>query len=88
LFGDADAFKVRNPAPDSLGFFMNPLTTSHAVYVLATSLNFIIFWFMALLAIGLSRVVRKEVKAGSIFLVYLGAWVLVVAAKVGLAMMF
>jgi|SRR5690348_5592002 len=88
LFGDADAFNVRNPAPDSLGFFMNPLTTSHAVYALATSLNFIIFWFLALLAIGLSRVVRKEVKAGSIFLVYLGAWVLVVAAKVGLAMMF
>lgn len=88
LFGDADAFKVRNPAPDSLGFFMNPLTTSHAVYVLATSLNFIIFWFIALLAIGLSRVVRKEVRAGSIFLVYLGAWVLVVAVKVGLAMMF
>jgi len=67
---------------------MNPLTTSHAVFALATSLNFIIFWFLALLAIGLSRVVRKEVKAGSIFLVYLGAWVLVVAAKVGLAMMF
>lgn len=88
LFGDADAFNVRNPAPDNLGFFMNPLTSSHAVYALATSLNFIIFWFMALLAIGLSRIVRKEVKAGSIFLVYLGAWVLVVAAKVGLAMMF
>ena len=42
---------------------MNPLTTSHAVFALATSLNFIIFWFLALLAIGLSRVVRKEVLA-------------------------
>lgn len=88
LFGDDDAFNVKNPAPDNLGFFMNPLTSSHAIYALATSLNFIIFWFLALLAIGLSRVVRKEVKAGSIFLVYLGAWVLVVAAKVGLAVMF
>lgn len=88
LFGDADAFNVKNPAPDNLGFFMNPLTSSHALYALATSLNFIIFWFMALLAIGLSRVVQKEVKAGTIFMVYLGAWVLVVAAKVGSALMF
>ncbi|HET9180471.1 MAG TPA: YIP1 family protein [Terriglobia bacterium] len=88
LFGDADAFNVKNPAPDNLGFFMNPLTSSHAVYALATSLNFIIFWFMVLLAIGLSRVGRKEVKAGTIFMVYLGAWVLLVAAKVGMALMF
>lgn len=88
IFGDSDAFNAQNPAPTNLGFFMNPLTTSHVVYALASSLNFIIFWFLVLLAIGLSRVAHKQVKAGTIFLVYLGAWVLVVAAKVGFASMF
>lgn len=87
FYGDLDAFNPRNIAPTNPGFFMNPLTTSHAVFALASSLDFITFWFLILLAIGLSRVVGKKVKAGSIFLTYLGAWVLLVIAKVGFAML-
>jgi hypothetical protein len=67
---------------------MNPLTTSRAVLALATSLDVIILWFMALLAIGLSRVARNKVKTGTIFMTYLGAWALVVAVKVGFALIF
>jgi len=88
IFGDPAAFNPQSPAPSNPGYFMNPLTSSRPLMALATSLDVIIFWFLVLLAIGLSRVVRKRVKAGTIFITYLGAWALVVIVKVGFAMLF
>jgi hypothetical protein len=88
LFGDAAAFNPQAPAPTNPGFFMNPLTSSKAVFALASSLDVLIFWFMALLAMGLSRVVQKKVKTSTVFLSYLGVWVLLVAVKVGIALIF
>lgn len=88
LFGDASAFNPQIPAPTNPGFFMNPLTAFHPALALAGSLDVMIFWFMALLAIGLSRIAQKKVKTGAIFLTLLGAWALVVAAKVGFAFIF
>jgi hypothetical protein len=88
LFGDAAAFNPQAPAPTNPGFFMNPLTSSKAVFALASSLDVLIFWFMALLAMGLSRVVQRKVKTSTIFLAYLGLWVLLVAVKVGIALIF
>lgn len=87
FFGDPDAFNPRSPAPTNLGFFLNPLTTSHALFAVASSLDIVIFWFLILLAIGLSRVSGNKVKASSIFMTYLGAWSLVVIAKVGFALL-
>jgi Yip1 domain len=87
FFGDPDAFNPRSPAPTNPGYFMNPLTSSHAVFALMSSLDVLTFWFLILLAIGLSRVSRNKVKAGSIFMTYLGAWVLLVIAKVGFALL-
>ena len=88
FFGDPAAFNSQSPAPTNPGFFMNPLTSSRPLMALATSLDVIIFWFLILLAMGLSRVVWKRVKAGTIFITYLGAWALVVIIKVGFAMLF
>ena len=88
LFGDANAFNAQSPAPTNPGFFMNPLTSSHALFALASSLDVLVFWFMALLAIGLSRVVQKKVKTGTIFMILFGIWALLVAVKVGFALMF
>jgi len=87
IFGDPSSFNPQSPAPTNLGFFLNPLTTSHAFMALANSLDFIIVWFLILLAIGLSRVSRKKVASGSIFMTYVGAWLLVIIAKVGFAML-
>ena len=87
VFGDPASFNPQSPAPTNLGFFLNPLTTSHAFMALANSLDFIIVWFLILLAIGLSRVSRKKVGSGSIFMTYVGAWLLVIIAKVGFAML-
>lgn len=88
MFGDTAAFNPQAPAPTNPGFFMNPLTASHAAFALASSCDIVIFWFLALLAIGLSRVVEKKVKTSTIFMVYLGVWVLLVAVKVGAALLF
>jgi Yip1 domain len=87
FFEDPSAFNPQSPAPISLGFFLNPLTTSHALMALANSLNFIIIWFLVLMGIGLSRVSRNKVKTGSILMVFFGAWALIVIAKVGIAML-
>lgn len=87
FFGDPAAFNPQSPAPTNLGFFLNPMTTSHAYMALANSMDFIILWFLILLAIGLSRVSRKKVGFGSIFMTYVGAWLLIIIAKVGFAML-
>ncbi len=87
LFGNPDFFNPSTPAPTNLGFFLNPLTTSHVVFAVASSVDIIIVWFLILLSIGLSRVSRNAVKAGSIFLTYFGAWMLLVMVKVGFALL-
>jgi len=87
FFADPDAFNPQSPAPTNLGYFLNPQTTSHALMAVANSLDFIIVWFMILLAMGLSRVAQRKVKTGSIFGICAGVWVLVILAKVGFAML-
>lgn len=84
FFEDPDAFNPGTPAPTNPGYFMNPLTTSHAVFTLASSLDIFTFWSMALLAIGLARVSRNKIKTGSIFMTLAGAWVLLVVVRVAI----
>ena len=88
FYGDTDSFNPRNVAPTNPGYFMNPLTSSHALLAVASSLDVIVLWFLVLLAMGLARVSQNKVKAGSIFLTYLGVWALLVIAKVAMAVFF
>ncbi len=88
FYGDPDSFNPRNVAPTNPGYFMNPLTSSHALLAVASSLDVIVLWFLVLLAMGLARVSQNKVKAGSIFLTYLGVWALLVIAKVAMAVFF
>lgn len=85
-FGDPNAFNPQSPAPSNLGFFLDSLQSSHAFLALATSLDIFVFWFLILLSMGLSRAAEGKVKSRSIFLVYLGVWMILVLAKVGFAM--
>lgn len=87
LLGNPASFNPQSPAPTNLGFFLNPTTTSHVAFALASSLDIIIIWFLVLLAIGISRVSGKKVKASSLFMTYAGAWILLVIVKVGFAML-
>lgn len=87
FFGDTSSFNPQTPAPTSPGFFLNPLTTSHVGFALASSLDIITLWVLILLAIGLSRVVQNKVKSSSIFMIYFAAWALLVIVKVGFALL-
>ncbi|MEJ2008373.1 MAG: YIP1 family protein [Acidobacteriota bacterium] len=87
LFGDPSTFNPASPAPTNLGFFLNPLTTSHVTLAIATSLDFVILWFLILLAMGLSRVARNKVKSSSIFMIFAGVWLLLIIVKVGYALL-
>jgi hypothetical protein len=88
FFGDANAFNPQSPSPTNPGYFMNPQTASHAIYAVAGSLDIFTFWFMILLAMGLSRLVEKKVKTGTVFMTLFGGWLLLVMVKVGLALIF
>lgn len=88
FFGDANTFNPKSPAPTNPAYFMNPLTASHVAYAVAGSLDIFTFWFMILLAMGLSRLVGRKVKTGTIFMSFFGAWALVVLVKVGFALIF
>ncbi|MFB3920803.1 MAG: YIP1 family protein [Terriglobia bacterium] len=85
LFGDVERFNPNNPAPTNLGFFLNPLETSKPVAALASSVDLFTIWFVILLGIGFSQATGGKVKARTIFLVYLGLWMVWVIGKVGLA---
>lgn len=88
FFGDHEHFNPQNPFPSNLGFFLNPTEVSKPLYSLASSLDFLTLWFLIVLAIGLSRITGGKVKTLSIFLCFLGLWVLVSLAFAGLAAIF
>jgi hypothetical protein len=75
----------QNPTPTSLGFFLNPIDTSKPVMALGGSVEIFTFWYMALLGIGFSEASGKKAKATSVFLIFLGLWVIMALAKMGLS---
>jgi hypothetical protein len=85
LFGNPNRFNPQSPIPTNLGFFLNPASTSRPLYALATSLDLLTFWFIALLALGLARVSRGAVKSTTLFLVFLGIWLVLTLGRVGVA---
>ncbi len=87
FFADPNQLNMQDPTPTNPGFFMNPLTASKPLLALASSLDIFTFWVMALLAIGLSRVANRKVKAAWIFGCYFGLWLIVVFIKVGFALL-
>jgi hypothetical protein len=87
LFGDIERFNPNNPSPTNLGFFLNPLETSKPVMALASSLDVFSAWTLVLLGIGYSEATGRRVKALTVSLLYLGALLVWVLGKVGLAML-
>jgi hypothetical protein len=87
LFGDPEHFNPKSPAPTNLGFFLNPQDTSHVAYAVANSLDFVVLWFLILLAMGLSRVSGGTAKSRPIFFIFFGLWMILILAKVGFALL-
>jgi len=87
LFGDVERFNPNNPSPTNLGFFLNPLETSKPIMALASSLDVFSVWTLALLGIGYSEAAGRKVKALTVSMIYLGALLVWVLGKVGLAVL-
>lgn len=80
-----ESFNIKNYAPTNLGAFLDPVDTSKALYTLATSLDAVTIWTMALLGIGLATV--AGVKRSSGYIAVFGWWALFVLIGVGWAAM-
>jgi hypothetical protein len=87
LFGDVERFNPNNPSPTNLGFFLNPLETSKPVMALASSVDLFSVWTLVLLGIGYSAATGGKVKPFTVSMLYLGALLVWVLGKVGLAML-
>jgi hypothetical protein len=87
LFGDPQHIisNPQNPAPVTLGFFLDPATTSKPLMSLASSVDIFTFWLMALLGIGFAAASARRAKASSMFSVFFGLWVVWTLIKMGLS---
>jgi hypothetical protein len=71
-----ESFNVKNFAPTNIGAFLDPTDTNKALYALATSLDVVTIWILALLSIGISTV--AGVKRSSGYIAVFGWWAIVV----------
>jgi hypothetical protein len=78
-----ETFNVKNYAPTNLGAFLNPAETNQALYALATSLDVITIWSLALMGMGIAIV--AGVKRGSGYIAVFGWWIIIVLIGVGYA---
>jgi Yip1 domain len=85
LFGDPEQFNTNNPVPTTVGFFLDPRETSKPLYAIASSFDIFRVWFIALASLGLSAASAKKVRTLTIFLSYLGLWILITLGKAGWA---
>jgi hypothetical protein len=85
--GDPDHIisNPQNPTPTSPGFFLNPLESSKPVLALAGSIEIFTLWYLVLLGIGFSEGAVRKVRFTPMFLIFLGAWLIWVLIKTGLA---
>jgi hypothetical protein len=87
LFGDPEMFNADNFLPTTVGFFLNPQTTSKPLYVIASSFDIFRVWFIILSSMGFSAATGKKVGTLAVFLTFFGVWVLLVLGHVGWAAM-
>lgn len=79
---DADAFNLSNPVGTNPGYFL-PIESSKWLMTLATSLDVIWIWSLALVGIGLAIVskVKRSLGLAAVF----GWWFLILVVRVGYA---
>jgi hypothetical protein len=82
--GGGEGFTFQNPVASNLGGLVDP--SSHFLYSIATSLDVITIWTLALTGIGFACLTK--VKRGACLGVVFGWWALVVLAGAGIAAAF
>jgi len=80
-----ESFNSRNISGTNIGYFL-PSDTNKALLTLATSLDVVTIWTLALSAIGLSIVAGTKRSSG--YIAVFGWWVLIVLVGVGWAVAF
>jgi len=80
-----ETFNFQNPVATNPGYFMDA-AVSPALYILASGLDVIILWTLALTAIGFSAV--SKLKRGTTFAVVFGWYVLVLLMRAGFTAAF
>ena len=78
-----ESFNIKNFAPTNIGAFLDPLETNKALYALATSLDLVQIWNLALLGIGTAIV--AGVKRSSGYIAVFGWWAIFVLIGAGFA---
>jgi hypothetical protein len=78
-----ESFNIANPAPTSLGAFLNPQDVGPAIYKLASSLDVTTIWYLVLLGMGIAIV--AGVKRSSGYIASFGWWAIIVLFGVGVA---
>jgi hypothetical protein len=78
-----ESFNIKNFAPTNIGAFLNPLETNAALYTLATWLDAVQIWSLALLAIGTATV--AGVKRNSGYIAVFGWWAIFLIVSVVIA---
>lgn len=81
-----ESFNIKNFAPTNVGAFLNPLDMNAGLYSLATSIDFVTIWSLALVGIGTAMV--AGVKRSSGYIASFGWWALIVIVGAGLAAAF
>ncbi len=86
-FQPPEQFNIKNFAPTNpAALFLDPASSSPALYALCNSFDIIGIWSMVLISIGLATV--AGVKRSTGYTVVFGWWVIVVIFKVGFAAAF
>jgi hypothetical protein len=78
-----ESFLPANPAGTNLGYYLSPLDTNMFIYSLATGVDVIVIWSLALTAIGLSTVAGTKRSSG--FIAVFGWWVIGTLFGAGMA---
>jgi hypothetical protein len=81
-----DSFNIKNFAPTNLGAFMNPMDTNPGLYSLASSIDFVTIWTLALVGIGVAIVAGTKRTSG--YIASFGWWALLVIGGAGVAAAF
>jgi hypothetical protein len=79
---DKDTFNLNNPVGTNIGFYLPP-ETSQWLIKLATSIDVVWLWALALVGIGLAIVAKVKRSAG--LMAVFGWWLLLLIVKVGYA---
>lgn len=86
-FQPPESFNIKNFAPTNpAALFLDPVSSSRALYTFLTQIDIVTIWTLVLLSIGISTVAGLRRSAG--YITVFGWWIIVVLFKVATAAVF